>query len=112
MERCGRCHRVKNVRFDDYPEILPAPPWSEAEARAALLLGTVVMDLPVRGPVQGAYSLPLDPLSDRVIGADASLWFDPVADRWQWRSSTGARAADREDGSSTSSPTPSRTWHH
>jgi hypothetical protein len=109
MRQCARCHRITIERQEAYPEILPAPPWSEAEARAALLLGTAVMDLPVRGPVQGAYTLQPDPLSDRVIGVDASLWFDPVADQWKWRSSTGARV---RVASSTSSRTPSRTWHH
>jgi hypothetical protein len=110
MYRCGRCHRIGIEHLDDYPEILPAPPWSEAEARAALDLGTAVMAVPVLGPVQGAYLPPLDPLSDRVIGVDASLWFDPVADQWKWRSSTGARVP--VDELLTSLPHRSRNWHN
>ncbi len=109
MYRCGRCHRIGIEHLDEYPEILPAPPWSEAEARAALLLGSAVMDLPVLGPVQGGYPPPLDPLSDKVTGVDDVLWFDPVADQFVSRSSTGAHA---RVVSSTSSRTPSRTWRH
>jgi hypothetical protein len=109
MRQCARCHRITIERQEAYPEILPAPPWSEAEARAALLLGTAVMDLPVLGPVQGGYPPPLDPYSDKVTGVDDVFWFDPVADRFVLRSSTGAPVPA---ASSTSSRTPSRTWHH
>jgi hypothetical protein len=107
---CRRCHRVTVLREDDYPEILPAPPWSEAEARAALLLGTAVMDLPVLGPVQGAGTPPRDPLSALETGVDDVLWFDPVADQWSSRSSTGARVP--VDVLLTSLPHRSRNWHN
>jgi hypothetical protein len=110
MRQCARCHRIAIERQEEYPEILPAPPWSEAEARAALLRGTAVMDLPVLGPVQGAGTPPRDPLSALETGVDAVLWFDPVADQWSSRWSTGARVP--VDELLTSLPHRSRNWHN
>jgi hypothetical protein len=113
MRQCARCHRITIERQEAYPEILPAPPWSEAEARAALLLGTAVMDLPVLGPVQGAGMPPRDPLSALETGVDAVLWFDPTTDEWKLRSSSSitANVAAGVDELLTSLPNRSLTWH-
>jgi hypothetical protein len=113
MYRCGRCHRIGIEHLDDYPEILPAPPWSEAEARAALLLGTAVMDLPVLGPVQGASTPPRVQLSALERGVDAVLWFDPTTDEWKLRSSSSitANVAAQVDELLTSLPNRSPIWH-
>jgi hypothetical protein len=48
LRRCERCGRVAVTRFEEYPEIDPPLPWSEAELRAALQAGTADMGPPAR----------------------------------------------------------------
>ncbi len=107
---CDHCQRVDVQRLEEsYIDIEPPLPWSEAEARAALLLGTAVMDRPVLEGDTVDYSLLPVLLYEALGGEVGRYWFNPVTDRYELRWSTGAPAPEER---SISSRTPSRTWHH
>ena len=111
LRRCERCGRVDVTRFDEYPEIDPPLPWSEAEARAELLRGTAVMDRPVSKDLRVAFTQPRVLLSVRGVGEDAGSTYQLLEDG-QWTStwSTGARV--RTDEPSTFTQTPSDDLLH